>query len=251
MTLITGLRCSDAVVLGSDSQKTVERTLKTKTRKLFCSRHRIIWGVAGPISAAQRVEAGFNDLILDVDPDRDSGRQAVREAMLTAAKEMQQPDGHLAGGHFRGLFAWYSRDENRHHLLQARSDGTVELQDEGYSAVGSWSSKDLAQFAFFGFSSSGFLEYETLPLEAAKMLVHTVTDDAIKVSAQGVDGPVQLAVVTAGSAYVLESSDLKPVQDTGVAFKMHQADFLKRTDKPVDEAEARGLMPGGDRGEDG
>jgi 20S proteasome alpha/beta subunit len=213
MTLITALRCSDAVVLGSDSQKTVEGSLKTRARKLFCTRHRIIWGIAGPFPATQAIEAYFNDLILDADPDRDSGRRVVRNAMLAAAKDMERSDGQLAGGPFKGLFAWYSGDEGKHHLLQARSDGTVELQDEGYSAVGSPSSKDLAQSAFFGFSSSGFLEYETLPLEAAKMLVHTVTDDAIKVSAQGVDGPVQLAVVTAVDACVLDSSDLKPVQD--------------------------------------
>jgi 20S proteasome alpha/beta subunit len=245
MTLITGLRCSDAIVLGSDSQKTVEKDLKTTARKLYCTRHHIIWGIAGPFSAAQAVETHFNRLIFDADPDRDSGRQAVREAMLGAAKDLERSDGQLAGGPFRGLFAWYSREEKKHHLLQARSDGTVELQDEGYSAVGSPSSKHLAQFAFFGFSSSGFLEYETLPLEAAKMLVHTVTDDAIKVSAQGVDGPVQLAVVTAVNAYVLESSDLQPVQDTATAFKMHQADFLKRTDKPVEGGGAPGLVPDG------
>lgn len=251
MTLITGLRCSDAIVLGSDSQKTVDGTLKTTARKLFCTPHRIVWGIAGPFAAAQALEAHFKDTIFDADPDRDSGRQAVRKAMRAAAEDMKGPDGQIAGGLFKGLFAWYSKEEGRHHLLQARSDGTVELQDEAYGAVGSPSSKDLAQFAFFGFSSAGFLEYETLPLEAAKMLVHTVTDDAIKASARGIDGPVQLAVVAAGDAYVLEPSDLKPVEDTAMAFKMHQADFLKRTRRPVDETEAPGLLPGGDDGTHG
>jgi hypothetical protein len=232
MTLITGLRCSDAVVLGSDSQITVERRLKTRAPKLFCSRHRIIWGVAGPVPAAQAVEAHLDTLIFDGDPDRDSGRQAIRDAIRAAAEDLEEADGRLAGGHFRGLFAWYSKDERKHHLLLARSDGTLEFIGQAYSAVGS--SEDLAQFAFFRFSSSGFLEYETLPAEAAKMLVHTVTDDAINVSAQGVDGPVQLAVVTAAGAGVLEAADLKPVQDTAAAFKMHQADFLKRAETPAE-----------------
>lgn len=242
MTLITGLRCSDAVVLGSDSQITFERRLKARAPKLFCSRHRIVWGIAGPVPAAQAVETHFNELVLDGNPDRDSGRQGIRKVMLAATKDMTGPDGQLAGGHFQGLFAWHSKDEDCHYLLQARSDGTVELKEQGYGAVGS--SKDLAQFAFFGFGSSGFLEYETLPSEAAKMLVHTITDDAINVSAQGVDGPVQLAVVTARGARVLDAADLKPVQDTAAAFKMHQADFLKRAENPAQAVSAEGLVPG-------
>lgn len=244
MTLITGLRCSDAIVLGSDSQIT-EGPLKARARKLYQSRHRIIWGIAGPVAAAQAIEACLKEMVFDGDPDRDTGRQAVREAMLTAAEDMKGPDGHIAGGPFKGLFAWYSREEGKYHLLWARSDGTVELKEQGYGAVGSPSSEDLAQFAFFGFSSSGFLDYETLPLEVAKMLVHTVTDDAIAASAQGVDGPVQLAVVTATGARVLDAGDLQPVKDTAVAFKMHQMDFLKRTEREPAEG-ASGLVPEGD-----
>lgn len=246
MTLITGLRCSDAVVLGSDSQITFEGRLKAKAPKLFCSRHRIIWGISGPVPAVQAVETRFDALVLDGDPDRDSGRRGVRKAMLAAAEDMRGKDGELAGGMFEGLFAWHSKDEDRYHLLTARSDGTVELKEQGYGAVGS--SRDLAQFAFFGLSSSGFLEYETLPSEVAKMLVHTVTDDAINVSAQGVDGPVQLAVVTATGARVLDDVDLNPVQDTATAFKMHQADFLKRTEGQPGEVGPSGLVPEGEEG---
>ncbi|HEX5990803.1 MAG TPA: hypothetical protein VFY75_11405 [Solirubrobacterales bacterium] len=244
MTLITGLRCSDAVVLGSDSQLTVDGGLKATVPKLFLSPHRIIWGIAGPVAAAQAIETRFKELILDPDPDRDDGRRGVHDVMLAAAKDMKGSDGQLAGGPFRGLFAWYSKAEGQHHLLHARSDGVVEMQTQRYSAVGSPSSKELAQFAFFGFSRSGFLEYETLPLEAAKMLVHMVTDDAVKVSAQGVDGPIQLAMVTTDGARVLDARDLKPVQDTAAAFKMHQADFLKRTDGQPKETVASGLVPG-------
>lgn len=243
MTLITGLKCSDAVVLASDSQITVDGGLKARARKLFCSRHRIVWGTAGPVPAAQAIEARFKELILDPNPDRDSGRKGVRKVMLAAADDMKGPDGQIAGGMFKGLFAWYSKDEDRFHLLRARSDGIVELEEQGFSAVGSPSSEELARFAFFGFSSSEFLEYETLPSEVAKMLVHTVTDDAVKASAKGVDGPIQLAVVTAQGAGVLDAADLKPVQDTATAFKMHQADFLKRAERGPEDVGTSGLIP--------
>jgi len=250
MTLITGLRCNDAVVLASDSQVTVESgTMKTKAQKLFCTPQGIIWGIAGPIPSAQAIRARFDELILEGNPGRDAGRRAVREVMLSAAADMKRSDGSLNGGAFEGLFAWYAEEEEAHYLLKARSNGVVELQEQGYGAVGSPSSADLARYAFFGFGSLAFFEYETLPLEAAKMLVHTITDDAVNASAGGVDGPIQLAVASPDECGVLEGKDLQPVQDTAAAFKMHQADFLKRKE-PAEDVGTSGLVPGEDARQD-
>ncbi|HWC49136.1 MAG TPA: hypothetical protein VG448_09675 [Solirubrobacterales bacterium] len=246
MTLITGLRCSDAVVLASDSQVTVEGGLKTSAQKLFRTRQGIIWGTAGSIAAAQAIAAHFDQLIMDANPGRDAGRQGVKKVVLAAVADLTGTDDRLPGGLFKGLFAWYSVQEQQHYLLQARSDGILELQEQGFAAVGSPSSQELARFAFFGFTSSRFLEYETLPLEVAKMLIHTITGDAVDASAQAVDGPIQLAVANATEATVLEEADLKPVQDTANAFRMHQADFLKRTKRPAEQGGASGLIPGSD-----
>lgn len=251
MTLITGLRCSDAVVLASDSQVTVEGgTMKTKAQKLFSTPHGIIWGIAGPIPSAQAVRARLDEQILEGNPRRDAGRQAIQEVMLSAADDMKRPDGSLIGGDFGGLFGWYAEEEEAHYLLRATSNGVVELQEQGYGAVGSRSSAELARYAFFGFGSSAFFEYETLPLETAKMLVHTITDDAVNASAGGVDGPIQLAVASPAECAVLEDKDLQPVQDTAAAFKMHQADFLKRKEEPPEEIGASGLVPGEEAGQD-
>jgi len=240
MTLIAGLRCSEAVVLASDSQVTVEG-MKTSGTKLFATQHGIIWGTAGPIAAAQALESHFEGLILEGNPGRDAGRQAVRDVMAAAVEDMKDTNGSLVGGPFAGLFAWHADDDGRNYLLKAQSAGTVEFMQE-YGSVGS--SAELARFAFFGFNSSGFLEYETLPLEAAKMLAHKVTDDAVLASAGPVDGPIQLAVATGAESVVLEDKDLQPVRDTASAFRMHQADFLIRVEEPAGEAKVTGLLPG-------
>lgn len=242
MTLIAGLRCAEAVVLASDSQVTVEG-MKTSATKLFCTQHGIIWGTAGPIAAQQAIETHFENLILEGNPGKVAGRQGVKDVMAAAAEDMKAADGTTLGGRFGGLFAWHGDEDGGNHLLKAYSDGSVEFMSE-YGTMGS--SAELARFAFFGFNSSGFIEYETLPLEAAKMLVHKVTDDAVLGSAGPVDGPIQLAVATATEAGVLDDKDLKPVRDTASAFRMHQADFLKRTDEPADQAGASGLVPGED-----
>jgi hypothetical protein len=242
MTLIAGLRCNEAVVLASDSQVTVEG-MKTSGTKLFATQHGIIWGTAGPIAAAQALEFAFEGLIVEGNPGKDAGRQAVRDAIAAAVEDMKDANGNLPGGRFGGLFAWHADDEGRNYLLKAHSDGTVEFMQE-YGSVGS--SSELPRFAFFGFNSSGFLEYETLPLEAAKMLAYKVTDDAVLASAGPVDGPIQLAVATGAESLVLEENDLQPVRDTASAFRMHQADFLKRTEEPAEEG-ISGLLP--DEGE--
>jgi 20S proteasome alpha/beta subunit len=240
MTLIAGLRCADAAVLAADSQGTFGDVRKPM-KKLFATSHGIIWGTAGPIPGAQALEARFSELILDQNPSCDDGRQGIRKAMLLAAADMQGPDGEQSGGLFEGLFAWHAGDNGCSYLLRARSDGQVVLMDE-YGTVGS--SSQLADFAFFGFSRSAYLEYETLPLEAAKMLVHTIADDAVRASAKGVDGPIQLAVVTANEVVILSERELQLVRDTASAFQMHQADFLIRKEQELEEAGATGLVPG-------
>jgi 20S proteasome alpha/beta subunit len=240
MTLISGLRCGEGVVLGADSQVTVEG-LRTHGTKLFCSPQGIVWGTAGPIAAAQAIESQFEKSSLGRNPSKESSRLAIREVMKAAAEEMTDSEGRLAGGRFAGLFAWRSTEDGDNLLLKAFSDGTVEFQPE-YGSVGS--NADIARIAFFGFTSSGFLEYETLPLEAAKMLVHKVTDDTVIATPASVDGPVQLAVVSAAGSVVLKEEDLQPVRDTASAFRMHQADFLKRVEPSADEKdEVTGLIP--------
>lgn len=240
MTLISGLRCGEGVVLGADSQVTVE-ALRTHGTKLFCSPQGIAWGTAGPIAAAQAIESQFEKSSFGHDPSKESGRRAIREVMKAAAEEMMDSEGRLPGGRFGGLFAWHSAEDGENLLLKAYSDGTVEFQLE-YGSVGS--NAEIARIAFFGFTSSGFLEYETLPLEAAKMLVYKVTDDTVIATPALVDGPVQLAVVSATDSVVLGEGDLQPVRDTASAFRMHQADFLKRVEPLAEEKEAvTGLIP--------
>lgn len=238
MTLIAGLRTKEAVVLSSDSQVTVDG-MKTSGPKLFATQHGIIWGVAGPIAAAQALESAFKTLIVEGNPGREAGRDGVRLTMAAAVEDLKDPNGNPTIGRFGGLFAWHADDDDRNYLLKAYNDGSVEFMQE-YGSVGS--SSELARFAFFGFNSSGFLDYETLPLEAAKMLAYKVTDDAVLASAGPVDGPIQLAVATASESLVLEEKDLQPVRDTAATFRMHQADFLKRTEEPPEQG-VSGLLP--------
>lgn len=240
MTLVVGLRCGDSAVLASDSQATYGG-LKRTAPKLFRSPAQIIWGTAGPLAAAQTLYTRLGELDLEENPRREDAKRGIKQAILATANDVgTSGSGGPASAHFDGLFAWYSAGEGRAYLLRVHSNGNMEFERQ-YSAVGS--SKQLAEFGFFGLHRSEYLDYESLPLETAKMLVHIAADDAIRASAKGVDGPVQMAVVNASEATILEEEDLRPVRDTASAFRMYQADYLVRTDGGEGASETSGLIP--------
>lgn len=237
MTLIVGLRGADGVVLASDSQGT-HGALKRSTPKLFRSRAGLIWGSAGPLAASQTLYTELERLELQSNPSREAAKAGIRQAMLATAAELGSSDGQAK--RFEALFAWYGSEDRRCFLLQARNDGHAEFMPQ-YGAAGS--SRQLAEFGFFGFSRSEFLDYKTLPLETAEMLAYMVAEDAVRASAQGVDGPIQLAIVREGQAAVLHDDELKPIRDTAAAFQMHQLDFLVREGKTGAAGAASGLVP--------
>lgn len=239
MTLIIGLRGADGVVLAADSQAT-HGALKQSRQKLFRLGSSLIWGTAGELAASQTLYTEMAKLNLGSSPDHETGKAGIKRAML--ATSAQHPGGGDDGrARFEGLFAWYSAADQRTFLLRAGHDGRVEFMPK-YGAIGS--SRQLGEFGFFGFSRSEFLDYETLPMEIAKMLTYMVAEDAVRASAQGVDLPVQVAVASRGETAVLHDDELKAVSDTATAFRMHQLDFLKRPEGRSTSQGAPGLVPG-------
>jgi hypothetical protein len=83
-----------------------------------------------------------------------------------------------------------------------------------------------------------------MSLEQTKMLTFMVAEDAVKASAKGVDLPIQAAVVSPEETAVLHDDELKAVNDTVTAFRMHQLDFLKRPEAPSASQSGPGLVPG-------
>jgi hypothetical protein len=227
-------------VLASDSQGT-HGGMKRLTPKLFKTKSGLIWGSAGPLAAPQALYTELEKLDLRHNPHREEAKAGIRHAMRATAADLTPPEDKRPR-RFEALFAWYGAGDRRHYLLRAQHDGQAEFMTQ-YGAVGS--SKQLAEFGFFGFSRSEFLGFQTLPLETAKMLAYMVAEDAVHASAQGVDGPIQLAVVESGEVSVLGDKELQPVRDTAAAFQMHQLDFLvRRRAEPSSDRAAKGLIPG-------
>lgn len=240
MTLIVGLRGADGVVLASDSQGT-HGALRQSVAKLFRTSSGVIWGTAGPLAGMQALFTEFEKVALEPNPRREDAKAAIGEAMRASAAGLVK-QAREQQEWFEGLFAWFDAADRRHYLLLARGDGHTEFMTP-FGAIGS-----SRQLGHFGFSRSAFMGYKTVQLETAKMLTYSVAEDAVKASAKGVDGPIQMAVVSGGSAAVLTDDEIQPVGDTAAAFQLHQMDFVKRVDGTEREGQRDGIIPG-DRGD--
>jgi 20S proteasome alpha/beta subunit len=238
MTLVLGLRTDGGVVLASDSQKT-EGPLRETHPKLFATPLGIVWGSAGSIAIQQELYG----LAQDFDLPGNLPRQRTKEAVVTALREATRratqaiEDPTEAATTAAGLFAWYSKADRHHYLLRALGNGHGEFALR-YTAIGG-----PGQLARFALSRSEHLGYATLPLEAAKMIAFNVADDVIRASSAGVGPPVQMAVVTATGASVVQASDLRGLEDTVATFRELQRDFLGLPDTTHPPKRDTGIRP--------
>ena len=225
-------------MLAADSQRT-EGQFRQEVPKLFAAPAGIIWGTAGTIAIQQELFA----LLRELDVPNGLPRQAVRDAIVRALREavrratasMDEPSAVVTS--VEGVFGWYSEQDRRDYLLHAVGTGHAEFHPD-YTAVGATPK----QLALFALSRSEYLEFGTLPLEAAKMVAFNATDDVIRASASGLALPVQMAVVTRAGLSVLKPDELRGLEDTVAAFREHQRDFLIRSEQPAAKRDT-GLRP--------
>lgn len=235
MTIVIGLRSRDGVVLATDSQRT-EGGFRQEVRKLFRTRHGIVWGAAGAIAAQQELFAAMESLELRSQPAWQEARAAITGAVTSALRAADPAASTAPRLELGALFAWYSADEQRTFLLRVLGDGYAEF-DGQYAAIGGPSR--IAQFAL---RETEHLEYAALPLEPAQMIATKIIDDVIRASSSGVAHPVQVATVTANHAAILAPIDVRGLEDSVAAFRERQREFLVG-EEPRDTGRDTGLRP--------
>jgi hypothetical protein len=180
----------------------------------------------------------MSSLRIETQPSREAGREAVIHAVTEA---IQAATGQMIGPlpaalQVEGIFAWYSATERRTFLTRVLGNGYCEFHPS-YVAIGG--PHVLARFAL---SRTAFLEYGTLPLEAAKMVIFDAADETIRAASTGVGLPVQMAVSTAEKSELLSAMDVRGQEDTVAAFREYQRDYLVRDEERASEQDT-GLRP--------
>lgn len=235
MTIVIGLRGRDGVVLATDSQRT-EGGFRQEVRKLFRTRHGIVWGGAGAIAAQQELFAAMESLAVRPQPSWQEARAAIAAAVAGSVRAAAPEPSTAPRLEVGAVFAWYSADERRTFLLRVLGDGYAEF-DGQYTAIGGPS-----RSALFALRESEHLHYETLPLAPSQMIATKIVDDVIRASSSGVAHPVQVATVTANSATILEPVEVRGLHDSVAAFRERQREFLVG-EQPRDAGRDTGLRP--------
>ena len=225
MTVIIGWKCSNGVVMGADSAATLgvlgEKTVQEMVSKLAIVKDKLILGVSGPISLAQRYQGhlenmptgGFNSLTTS----------AIHSAMTQLS----------------GIFWGYTKDEyeraglvsqaigNRaplvhalHHTLVAvRIHGEDRLIQFSETCAPEEATADLPYVSigsgqrnadpFLAFLRNLFWKGAIPTLDGGIFATLWTLRECIRSSPGGVGGPPKLALLEHGNARMLEDDDLQ------------------------------------------
>jgi ATP-dependent protease HslVU (ClpYQ) peptidase subunit len=217
VTVVTGLKGADGVVLASDSQATYGE-LKQSQTKLFKMPYGVIWGLAGPFSATQDLYTALEAADLSSNPGREEAKATIQETMRATIARLPEEDGIKPS--FEALFAWYDASEKRHYLLRGLRNAHVEF-DRTYGAIGS--AETLGRF---GFTRTEFFQFQNLPLETTRLITYMVTEEAVKASSKAVDLPIQLALVSGGEARVLRADEVEGTSNAVGFYRERQRELL-------------------------
>lgn len=195
MTVLVGIKCSDGVIIGSDSSATFSagqiRTIEQATKKIEILDGKIIVAGTGQIGLGQRfcnqVEQGWKNGAF-----KSLGAIPMATKMCSLARadfvSTQAPMGQY------GALVAYSADHRLHLCEFSISDFQPELKTENiwYASMGSG---QLIADPFLGLMRKVFWSDGMPTLQDGVFIAMWTLQHAIDVNAGGVNGPIQLAVL--------------------------------------------------------
>jgi 20S proteasome alpha/beta subunit len=223
MTLIAALRCSDGLILGSDSQETRGargHRLARSTQKVYEPRPGFLLAWAGPQDVAQ----GFTLRLARAKRLSPSTDRLEIKARLHAILAELREDSTIEArsDHVELLIAWWSRSEGKHVALHLFSGGAGE-----WVVTWAFGGMELGiESATFASSTLRYIDPTTLTLEQAKIVVLKVLRDAIDTTVEGIGGQIQLGTIQKSGVRVLNKTDVRGLHDTVNLWESQCAELL-------------------------
>jgi Proteasome subunit len=242
MTLIAALRCSDGLILGSDSQETRGargHRLARSTRKVYEPRPGFLLAWAGPQDVAQ----GFTLRLARakrLSPSTD--RLEIKTRLRSILTELREDSSIEArSDHVELLIAWWCRSEGKPVALQLFSAGAGE-----WVVTWAFGGMELGiESATFASGALRYVDPTTLTLEQAKVVALKVLRDAIDTTVEGVGGQIQLGTVQKSGVRILDSADVRGLHDTVNLWESQCAELLPGavSPPPTGDTRDRGVGP--------
>jgi len=212
VTLIVGIRCTDAVVLAADGAATVvtgggQMTARQRTRKLIPIADRAVFGLSGDVGMAQEMALALEACLTHADRQGWSEgelRLKVRQALVEPVRKYLEIHQALQG--VPGI----NRNEMQFHALLALPIGpSVRLYEVGPSCSLTEATGDLPTLAvgsgqpvgdvFLAFVRSALWGSMPVPRQPeGELAAYWTLHHGIETCPAYVADPIQLAVVTLG-----------------------------------------------------
>jgi 20S proteasome alpha/beta subunit len=196
MTVLVGIKCTDGIVIGSDSSATFGTgqisTIEQTTKKIEILHDRMIVAGTGQIGLGQRF---CNAVNLGYQSKAFAGQNAVQ--MATKMSQMAVQDFQSTGanrGSYGALVAYPAG--NKIELCEfATTDFQPELKTNSiwYASMGSG---QLIADPFLGLMRSTFWQNGMPSLQDGIFITTWAISHAIEINAGGVNGPIQMATLT-------------------------------------------------------
>lgn len=209
MTILVGIKCKDGIIIGSDSSATFSAgqisTIEQTTKKIEILHNQIIVAGTGQIGLGQRfcdlVDCGYTDKKFK----GMNGIQMASEITHLAVNNFTHTSANK--GAYGALVAFSAKNDI--HLCEfAITDLQPELKTSGiwYASMGSG---QLIADPFLGLMRKVFWDDGMPSLQDGIFIATWTLQHAIDVNAGGVNGPIQLAVLTKdGNARMLSEDEL-------------------------------------------
>ena len=209
MTVVVAIRCSDGVVIGSDSQITeTGRGLSYPGQKLHHLGDRAAWGGSGARSVLLEVRQVFDEssaAILDAD---DIGRALQGRVLPILRYHYENYIEDVPGEDGSGTPSAYvmaaGHDDEGPWIIEIDPHGMVNhYEDIGFHAIGSGAAMAQQAGALLGHFRMTERSVEHGLLAVVRVL------DALTVLSPSVGGPIDVCAVTADGLRSLDSDDIE------------------------------------------
>jgi 20S proteasome alpha/beta subunit len=209
MTILVGIKCKEGIIIGSDSSATFSAgqtpTIEQSTKKIQILHNCIIVAGTGSVGLGQR----FCDVIENAYASREfislNGIQMATKITSLAIDNFMST--RVSPGQYGALVA-YSADNDIHLCEFASADMQPELKTTGiwYASMGSG---QLIADPFLGLMRNVFWGDGMPSLQEGIFIATWTIEHAINLNAGGVNGPIQLSVLTKdGKARLLDEGEL-------------------------------------------
>lgn len=209
MTILVGIKCKDGIIIGSDSSATFSAgqisTIEQSTKKIQILHDSIIVAGTGSVGLGQR----FCDIVENAYASKRfvgmNGIQIATDITQLAVENFSRTGA--TKGQYGALVA-YSANHDIHLCEFGCSDMQPELKTTGiwYASMGSG---QLIADPFLGLMRNVFWGDGMPSLQEGIFIATWTIEHAINLNAGGVNGPIQLSILTKdGKARLLDEGEL-------------------------------------------